>query len=71
MQKEHILTKWFRENRKTRVEIAPKVGCHHSYFTHIEKWRQVPSVCMALKMQEVMDIPAVLILGLDTTNSKE
>jgi transcriptional regulator with XRE-family HTH domain len=61
---EHIFTIWFRENNKTRVEIAKKIGMHNSYFTHIEKGRQLPSVCMALKMEVVMGIPAIKILGL-------
>ena len=64
MKNEHILTKWFRENGKTRMEIAELIGMHNSYFTHIEKGRQIPSVCMALKMEEVMGISAVEILGL-------
>ena len=62
---EHIFTVWFREHNKTRIEIAKKIGMHNSYFTHIEKGRQVPSVCMALKMEEVMGIPAIKILGLE------
>jgi len=66
---EHIITKWFRKNGKTRMAVAKEMGIHNSYFTHIEKGRQVPSVCMALKMEAVMGIPAVEILGLATQNN--
>jgi len=51
----HKLEYYLKEKNLTKTEFAERVGIHLSYITHLVKGRRVPSLSVALKIQDLTD----------------